>query len=89
MIGLSATGASVSGIIYPIMLRQLFVRVGFGWAIRIFAFLIFALIAVGTVCLKPRYLGRKHGRLLDLSPFRDTVFCLLVFGGACSRAECR
>ena len=82
MIGLSATGASISGIIYPIMLRQLFVRVGFGWAIRIFGFLIFVLIAIGTVCLKPRYVGRRHGRLFDLSPFRDTVFCLLVFGGA-------
>ena len=82
MIGLSATGASIAGIAYPIMLRQLFVRIGFGWAIRAFGFTIFALIAVGTVALKPRYVGRNHGPIFDLSPFRDPVYSLLVFGGA-------
>jgi len=83
MIGLSATGASIAGIIYPIMLRQLFVRIGFPWAIRIFGFLIFALVGVGTLTLRPRYVGRNHGPLFDLTPFRDPVFCLLVFGGVC------
>lgn len=33
--GLQATGSSIGGIVYPIMMRALIPRVGFGWAMRI------------------------------------------------------
>jgi MFS family permease len=32
--GLQATGSSIGGIVYPIMMRALIPRVGFGWAMR-------------------------------------------------------
>ena len=33
--GLQATGSSIGGIVYPIMMRALIPKVGFGWAMRI------------------------------------------------------
>lgn len=36
--GVFAAGASVGGAVFPVMLRQLFASVGFGWAVRICKF---------------------------------------------------
>ncbi|KAI5284480.1 hypothetical protein KEM55_001050, partial [Ascosphaera atra] len=36
--GVSVSGASLGGVIYPIMFRQLQPKVGFGWATRIIGF---------------------------------------------------
>lgn len=57
---LAASGGGVGGVIFPIMLRSLYVKVGFTWAIRILAliFLFCLLIAIGLV--KERFNQKEY-----------------------------
>lgn len=82
-IGISASGSSVGGVIYPILFHRLQPQIGFAWATRIIGF-----IALGTLCfsigtVKPRPSARKPGssarQLLDLSAFSDPSFSLFSF----------
>jgi MFS family permease len=51
-LGLTACGASIGGVIWPIALRNLLEKVGFGWAVRISAFIMLPFLL--TACLTVR-----------------------------------
>lgn len=51
-LGVTIAGSSLGGVIWPIALRNLFVQVGFGWGVRIVAFIMLPLLA--TACLTVR-----------------------------------
>ena len=53
-IGLVAAGSSLGGVIFPIMVIKLLPQVGFGWTLRICAFLILALLAFGIATVRSR-----------------------------------
>ncbi|KAF5337652.1 hypothetical protein D9758_013010 [Tetrapyrgos nigripes] len=55
-IGVIATGASVGGVIYPIILQQLIPKIGFGWAVRVMAFVVLGCLSVSCVTIKTRLL---------------------------------
>ncbi|RAH43190.1 MFS general substrate transporter, partial [Aspergillus brunneoviolaceus CBS 621.78] len=38
VIGIAASGSSIGGVIYPILIRELLGRLGFGWTIRVAGF---------------------------------------------------
>ena len=52
--GIVTTGASVGGVIFPIMLNQLINvhNVGFGWGVRASAFLVLALLTAANLLLR-------------------------------------
>ncbi|OJJ53835.1 hypothetical protein ASPSYDRAFT_1163183 [Aspergillus sydowii CBS 593.65] len=52
--GVAATGGSVGGIIFPIMVGRLIDEINFGWAMRISAFLILSLLIIATATVKTR-----------------------------------
>jgi MFS family permease len=52
--GVMASGSSLGGVIFPIMVQQLIPKVGFGWSMRITAFLILAMLAFANVTVKSR-----------------------------------
>lgn len=54
-IGISSIGGSVGGVAIPLMLRSLYDKVGFVWAIRVLAFLCLALNILGTLLIKERF----------------------------------
>ena len=51
-LGIIIGGSSFGGIIWPIALRNLFVQIGFGWGVRITAFIMLPLL--GLACLTVR-----------------------------------
>ena len=53
-LGLATSGASVGGIVYPIMFNQLLQRVGFGWSCRILAFTILATMMFAVALVRRR-----------------------------------
>ncbi|KAB8071468.1 major facilitator superfamily domain-containing protein [Aspergillus leporis] len=53
-IGIVAGGSSLGGVIFPIMVNHLVREVGFGWAIRISAFLILSMLIFGNLALASR-----------------------------------
>ena len=52
--GILSTGSSLGGVIFHIMINRLIRNVGYGWAMRISAFLILALLAIAIVTVKTR-----------------------------------
>lgn len=53
-IGIATMSGSLGGVVFPIMLRKLYSSVGFGWAIRVLAFITLGLMGVAIFFLKPR-----------------------------------
>ncbi|OAX79793.1 hypothetical protein ACJ72_05887 [Emergomyces africanus] len=81
-IGISASGASIGGVIYPIMVAKLVPRVGFGWTMRICAFLILGLCIIANLTVKSRIKPQpKPFKLKDfVSPFLEMPFFLATTG---------
>ncbi|KZT05139.1 MFS general substrate transporter [Laetiporus sulphureus 93-53] len=65
--GLVLTGSSVGGIIYPIMLNQLFNNgVGFAWGVRAAAFMTLGLLVIANFALTTRLPSRRDRKRLGL-----------------------
>ncbi|KAI9723733.1 MAG: hypothetical protein M1812_001033 [Candelaria pacifica] len=52
--GIVASGSSLGGVIFPIMVERLVREVGFGWAMRIAAFMILGLMIIANLTVKSR-----------------------------------
>ncbi|KAJ2907278.1 major facilitator superfamily transporter [Zalerion maritima] len=52
--GILTTGSSVGGVIFPIMVSRLIPKVGYGWTMRISAFLILGLLVIANLTIKKR-----------------------------------
>jgi MFS family permease len=79
-LGIMASGSSVGGVIYPIMVRELILRLGFPWATRVVAFTLLGTSAIPCVLLTPRLPPRKSGPLLDYPSFKDVAFIYYTIG---------
>ncbi|KAL1840931.1 hypothetical protein VTK73DRAFT_3624 [Phialemonium thermophilum] len=60
--GVVATGSSLGGIIFPIMISRLINQVGYGWALRSAAFLILALVLIANATVRSRLPPRRAAR---------------------------
>lgn len=78
--GIVTSGNAAGGIIYPIVVRQLLDKVGYGWAVRVLAFINIASLAVVIAFMKPRLPPRKSGPLLDVDSLKDVPYVLHVVG---------
>ncbi|CAI7581360.1 unnamed protein product [Penicillium palitans] len=78
-LGLAATGSSVGGIIYPVVLRRLIVQIGLPWAVRVMAFIMLGTLLISVAVMKPRLPPRKSGPLINVEALRDPVFVIWLF----------
>ncbi|RAL62173.1 hypothetical protein DID88_002657 [Monilinia fructigena] len=79
--GILLSGSSLGGVIWPIALNKLLVEVGFGWAVRIVAFIELPLLIIG--CLSIRLPIQKINRPKakpDFSCVRNPILILLSTG---------
>ncbi len=81
--GISATGASLGGVLYPVIFRALIDRLGFAWTCRIFAIVNGGLLSVSCILIRPprsRPTGpsqiAQKKRLFDPTAMRDVLFIL-------------
>ncbi|KZT20190.1 MFS general substrate transporter [Neolentinus lepideus HHB14362 ss-1] len=82
-IGIVASGSSLGGVIYPIMLQELIPLIGFGWAVRVAAFTMMLCLVVSCLTLRTRLplRGRVHiSDMVDLEGFKDPRYALLGAG---------
>ncbi|PCH40453.1 MFS general substrate transporter [Wolfiporia cocos MD-104 SS10] len=78
-LGIAMAGSGLGGVVYPIMFRQLFSIVGFGWAVRISGFMTLALLGIALVLVSSQPAsGSKHRPWFSLQTFKDTNFVLVV-----------
>lgn len=82
-VGLANTGASLGGIIYPILTRRLLSNVGFSWAIRATALIVFVTTGVGGLLVRQRtelIQNPAKRTLYDVSCLRELKYALFVAG---------
>lgn len=53
-LGIAYSGGGLGGVIFPLLFRSLFPKIGFGWSIRVGAFLSLFLLVVGWVMVTDR-----------------------------------
>ncbi|KAL4781315.1 major facilitator superfamily domain-containing protein [Aspergillus varians] len=80
--GVAATGGSVGGIIFPIMVDRLINEINFGWAMRISAFLILFLLMIATATVKTRNppMPRRATKDQIIQPFTELGFVAVMIG---------
>jgi predicted MFS family arabinose efflux permease len=72
------SSAAIAGIILPIAMRRLFVQYGFGWAIRILAFLSLGSLIIANILLRPRTKpDAVERKLFDFGCLKELRFLLL------------
>lgn len=70
--------------IYPLMLQQLFPRVGWAWAIRIMAFIFLFLVIIANLLIRSRLPPKPGGSVWpDFRIFRQLDFALTTAGVFC------
>lgn len=84
-LGVTASGSSLGGVIFPIMVSNLIPKVGFPWAMRICAFLILGMLGISNVTLKSRL---KHTKkpfdiMNFVRPLKDVKFVVTVAACFC------
>jgi dipeptide/tripeptide permease len=77
---LVAAGSSLGGVILPTMVIELLPKVGFGWTMRICAFLMLALLAYANFTVRSRMKPRpKPFKFMTLvNPLKERTFVLLT-----------
>lgn len=83
-LGITASGSSLGGVIFPIMIRRLIVTVGFGWSMRITAFLILFMMVFANLTVRSRLppKGMTPWVLSEfISPFKELPYASIVVGG--------
>jgi MFS family permease len=77
--GITIAGSSIGGVVYPIALSKLLndSSVGFGWSVRIVAFMSLPFLAFACFAIKPRLPPRKTNFFIAAA-LKDRTFILLV-----------
>ncbi|KAF8155548.1 major facilitator superfamily domain-containing protein [Crassisporium funariophilum] len=81
-LGIVTSGSSVGGVLWPIAIDHLIIKVGFGWALRICGFISLVLTAGAATMVKGRLPRRTGSEFFAFDLFRlpaYTFFCIGMF----------
>lgn len=62
------------------MMRELFAKVGFGWAVRSLALIMLVALCTSLVVLKPHTQKKQSGPLFKFEMLRDSSYTLFILG---------
>ncbi|PQE07804.1 major facilitator superfamily transporter protein [Rutstroemia sp. NJR-2017a BVV2] len=81
-LGILFTGSSIGGIIFPILVSHLITEVGFGWAMRICAFLMLFLLIIANLTIRAFYPAHPHKITSAqlVKPLTEPPFLLITAG---------
>lgn len=81
-VGIVVSGASLGGVVLPIMIERLMPKVGSGWTLRIVAFLILGCLVLSNLTIKSRIPPTKNKvKVMDfISSFTELPFVLTTAG---------
>lgn len=98
--GIATSGGSVGGVVFPILLRYLYGKYGFAWAMRILAFFTLGCMLCAVAFVKERVyrkdpepeeapasgvsLKSRFANSLGVAALRDKTFITLVAGAWCT-----
>jgi len=75
-IGLGASGSALGAIIFSIILGQLQPRIGFGWTIRIIAFIMLLLLTLPVLAMRMRNKPSEARKIFDVKAWTEPPFIL-------------
>jgi len=78
--GIAASGSSLGGVLYPIILHKLHPQIGFPWAVRVIGFIALATLLVPNLCMKVRVLPAERRKMIDTTAFKSLPFMLFCIG---------
>ncbi|KHO02099.1 Major facilitator superfamily domain, general substrate transporter [Metarhizium album ARSEF 1941] len=83
--GILATGSSLGGVVFPIMVSRLIRQAGYAWAMRTCAFLILALLIVANLTIRAAHPPRPQKLTMErlAKPFFEFDFVFLCAGFFC------
>ncbi|KUI56393.1 Riboflavin transporter MCH5 [Cytospora mali] len=78
--GVMVSGSSLGGTVMPIMIQQLIPKIGFGWTMRIVAFIFLGLLSISCVTVKSRLPPRPKPLVVAdyLAGFKEPVYALTL-----------
>jgi MFS family permease len=82
--GIAASGSGLGGVIYPIVFRELYPRIGFSWATRVLGFMSLFASLLSIAVMRVRVMPKQKRALLELSAFKEApyaIFCVALFFG--------
>lgn len=81
--GIVASGSSMGGVILPIMVNRLIPIIGFGWTMRICAFLMLGLLVITNLTVRSRLRPqpKKYDARALIKSFKDIPFLLTALAG--------
>ncbi|THH20608.1 hypothetical protein EW146_g799 [Bondarzewia mesenterica] len=80
-LGCVIAGSGVGGIVFPILLTRLIPRIGFGWTVRVVAFIMLFCYFIASFAITARRPPKPLPsliKLIDLDGFRDARYTFLV-----------
>lgn len=83
--GVVSSGSSLGGVVFPTMLSRLLPTIGFGWTVRIAAFIVLALLIIANLTVRSRIVPvPRPVKFTDYtSPFSETPFVMLMLASCC------
>lgn len=83
--GIIASGSSLGGVIFPIMVSKLIPQIGYPWTMRAAAFMILGMLLLANLTVKSRLTPRrkKVDVLEFLRPLKEPAFAILCFASFC------
>lgn len=79
-LGIATSGSSVGGVVWPIMINNLIIKVGFGWALRICGFVALVMTAGAATMVKGRLPPRTDPEFFAFPLFRQPAYTFFCFG---------
>ncbi|OJJ29864.1 hypothetical protein ASPWEDRAFT_73266 [Aspergillus wentii DTO 134E9] len=80
VVGIAASGSSIGGVVYPILIHKLLGRVGFAWAIRVSGFVALFGLLISCLVLRVRILPANRRKLIDWVAFCEAPYTLFSIG---------
>lgn len=66
--------------LFPALVQQLLPKIGFGWTMRVLAFIQLGSMAICIAFIRPRVPPRKAGSLVDWKSFQELPYTLFAIG---------
>ncbi|KAF2105052.1 MFS transporter, MCP family, solute carrier family 16, member 10 [Rhizodiscina lignyota] len=79
-VAIMSSGNSAGGAIYPVIVRSLLPKIGFGWTIRVLGFVNMVCLIASIIFLRPRLPPRKQGPIVEWAAFKEAPYTLMVIG---------
>ncbi|KAK4235374.1 major facilitator superfamily domain-containing protein [Achaetomium macrosporum] len=83
-LGIVVSGSSIGGIVFPIALSKMFngSTLGFGWSVRVMAFVVMPLLAFSVFAVAPHLPPRKTNFFITAA-FKDVRFLMIIAAAFC------